>query len=136
MVESAGRPVGRNVTTLAPDNAPPQSGSELTDQTRQAVDEYLKGCEQEAGRVPVPDCQSAFPPGSGIELSGPVPFPSVPWHGAQLDRYSALPASTSSARPEAFRPIITLTMSHFAAALCIANSERGLPVAPSRSTMT
>jgi hypothetical protein len=45
---------------------------------------------------------------------------------AQLERYFALPASRSSAHPEAFKPIITLTtISHFAAAFCMADSERG-----------
>jgi len=60
-----------------------------------------------------------------LELRGPSPFPSVPWHGAQLDRYSALLASESCVHPEAFKPIITLaTISHFTAAFCMANSEK------------
>jgi hypothetical protein len=62
-----------------------------------------------------------------LELSGPSPFPSLLWHGAQLDRYSALLASESCAHPEAFKPMITLaTISHFTAAFCMANSERSL----------
>jgi hypothetical protein len=57
-----------------------------------------------------------------LELTGPFPFPSLPWHVEQLDRYSALPAS-SCANPEALKPIITLaTVNHFAAAFCITSS--------------
>jgi hypothetical protein len=53
----------------------------------------------------------------------------------QLVRYTALPASTSSAEPEAIEPIITpATISHFAAGFCMADSD--LPLPPSRSTVT
>jgi hypothetical protein len=58
-----------------------------------------------------------------LELRGPLPFPSMPWHVAQFDRYSALTAS-SSAHPAAFKLIITeATISHFPAAFCMADSR-------------